>query len=167
MTASIDLEGCYRRYGPLVYRRCLRLLHSEAQAEEAMQDVFVELCRRQAQIEDRGLSSLLFRMATNVSLNRLRSRKRHPESDDDRLLLQIASADGLEERSASEGLLARLFGREPPSTRVMATMHYVDGMTYEEVAAEFSMSVSGVRKRLRTLRERLLKLTEDEHGRAA
>lgn len=164
MASEVDLAHCYRRYGPLVYRRCLRLLRSPAQAEEAMQDVFVELLRRRERLHDRGLSSLLFRMATQVSLNRLRTRRRHPEDEDQRLLSQIAHDQELEARSLADALLAGLFGREPPSTRVMATMHYVDGMTYEEVAAEFSMSVSGVRKRLRGLRERLLEMTEDEHG---
>jgi len=167
MSSAIDLEACYRRYGPLVYRRCLRILRSEAQAEEAMQDVFVELVRRHAQLEDRGLSSLLFQIATHVGLNRLRTRRRHPEQEDDRVLALIAHDEQLEERSLAEGMLSRLFGREPPSTRVMATLHYVDGMTLDEVAAELQMSVSGVRKRLRKLRERLQALTEDDHGRAA
>ena len=36
----------------------------------------------------------------------------------------------------------------------MAVMHFVDGLTYEEVAAEVGLSVSGVRKRLRTLKGR-------------
>ena len=80
--------------------------------------------------------------------------------------MRLANDEQLEERSLADHLLMQLFGREPASTRVMATMHYVDGMTYAEVAAEFSMSVSGVRKRLRTLRERLLKM-EDDHERAA
>ncbi|MDB4977137.1 MAG: polymerase sigma-54 factor RpoN [Myxococcaceae bacterium] len=167
MSPALDIEACYRRYGALVYRRCLRLLRSEALAEEAMQDVFVELVRRRERLEDRGLSSLLFQMATHVSLNRLRSRRRHPEQADDRVLSLIANDEQLEERSLSESVLSRLFGREPPSTRVMATLHYVDGMTLEEVAAELGLSVSGVRKRLRKLRERLLALTEGEHERAA
>ena len=34
-------------------------------------------------------------------------------------------------------------------------MLYVDGMTLEEVAAEVGLSVSGVRKRLRVLKERV------------
>lgn len=164
MPANIDVEACYRRYGPLVYRRCLRLLRSEAQAEEAMQDVFVELMRRQDRLEDRGLSSLLFQVATNVSLNRLRTRRRHPEQDDDRVLLHIAHDERPEERTLAESVLGALFGREPPSTRVMATLHYVDGMTLEQVAEEVGLSVSGVRKRLRKLHDRLLELTEEEHG---
>ena len=55
-------------------------------------------------------------------------------------------------------MLARLFGGEGPlgaSSQTIAVMHLVDGMTLEEVAAEAGMSVSGVRKRLRTLRARL------------
>ena len=51
-------------------------------------------------------------------------------------------------------MLDRLFGREPASTRTMAVMHYLDGFTLEQVASETGLSVSGVRKRLRLLRER-------------
>jgi RNA polymerase sigma-70 factor, ECF subfamily len=42
----------------------------------------------------------------------------------------------------------------PTSTRVMAVLHYLDGLTLEEVSAEVGLSVSGVRKRLRGLQER-------------
>jgi RNA polymerase sigma-70 factor (ECF subfamily) len=38
---------------------------------------------------------------------------------------------------------------------LIATLLYVDRLTLEEVATEVGMSVSGVRKRLRTLKERL------------
>ena len=55
-------------------------------------------------------------------------------------------------------MLARLFRREPASTRTMAFLHFVDGMTLAEVAGEVGMSVSGVRKRLRGLRASLKEL---------
>ena len=41
---SVDgptIETWYKRYGPLVLRRCRRLLGSDELAREAMQDVFV------------------------------------------------------------------------------------------------------------------------------
>jgi DNA-directed RNA polymerase specialized sigma24 family protein len=44
------------------------------------------------------------------------------------------------------------------STRTIAVLHLVDGMTYEEVAREVGLAVSGVRKRLRTLRAHLREL---------
>ena len=40
----------------------------------------------------------------------------------------------------------------------MAVLHYVDGLTLEEVAEETGMSVSGVRKRLRGLRTSLTEI---------
>jgi hypothetical protein len=39
-------------------------------------------------------------------------------------------------------------------------MHLVDGMTLEQVAAETGLSVSGVRKRLRVLKEHVAELQE-------
>lgn len=151
----IDVEQLYERYGPMVYRRCLHLLRQPAQAQDAMHDVFVQLLDHQDRLDDRAVSSLLYRIATNVSLNRLRSIRRHPEDADDELVLTIAHADNLERRGGAADLLGRLFGAEPVSTRTIATLHLADGWTLEEVAAEVGMSVSGVRKRLRGLRARL------------
>jgi RNA polymerase sigma-70 factor (ECF subfamily) len=126
-----------------------------AQAEEAMQDVFVRLLAHRETLDDHGMSSLLFQIATQVSLNRLRTRARRPESPGDEALLMVACVDDTEGQGLARATLARLLGKEEPSTRWIATLHYVDAMTLEEVAAEVGMSVSGVRKRLRGLRARL------------
>jgi RNA polymerase sigma-70 factor (ECF subfamily) len=141
----------------MVLRRCRRLLRSEDKALDAMQDVFVQVIRNESRLAETAPSALLLRIATNICLNKLRSEKRHPEDRDDELVLQIAGAnDDAESRSLGRTLLAKIFGRESESTKTIAVMHYVDRMTLEEVALEVGMSVSGVRKRLRTLQERVL-----------
>jgi RNA polymerase sigma-70 factor (ECF subfamily) len=165
---ALDVEETYLRYGPLVLRRCRKLLRHDALAQDAMQDVFVSLLRHEDRLEATALSALLLRMATNVCLNKLRTARRHPEDRDDELLQRIAAADdggtghGTDEgRTVARNLLGKLFRADDPlaaSTRTIATMHLVDGLTLEEVAAEAGMSVSGVRKRLRTLRGRLEEL---------
>jgi RNA polymerase sigma-70 factor (ECF subfamily) len=113
-------------------------------------------------------SSLLYKIATNNCLNRLRGRERRAESRDEEALHAIASHDDVETRSAAGRLLDRIFRRLPDaareSTRVMAVLHYVDGLTLEEVARETSLSVSGVRKRLRTLQAGALTLEEPQHA---
>jgi RNA polymerase sigma factor (sigma-70 family) len=154
---AIDVEATYRRYGPMVLRRCRALLRNEEAAVDAMQDTFVRLLRYSARLTDQGLSSLLYRMATNVCLNRIRSTKRHPEDRDDALLLRIAAApeDGL---GPARLMLQRIFRDQSESTRAMAVMHLLDGMTLQEVADETGLSVSGVRKRLRTLKAHVAEL---------
>lgn len=148
---GIDVEALYRRYGPMVVRRCRFLLRDDDEAADVAQEVFVRLLKHRERLDDRHPSSLLYRIATNLSLNRIRDRRRRPELPGDLLLDRIARLDDLD----APLLLDRLFGRQPESTRTMAVLHHVDGLTLEEVARECGLSVSGVRRRLRLLREAL------------
>ena len=155
---AFDVEGLYRRYGPMVLRRCHRLLGRMDEAEDAMQDVFVAALERVDELHGTYPSSLLWRMATNHCLNRIRARRVRKEESGDDVLHSIAALDDNE--FESRNILDRLFGRTPESTRVMAVLHWVDGLTHEEVARETGLSVSGVRKRLRTLRAKVRDLEE-------
>ncbi len=146
----------------MVLRRCRQLLKDEDKALDAMQDTFVRLLRSRERLDGSGPSSLLYRTATNVCLNALRSEKRRSQRErgahDEELLLSVAGLDDHEERSAARAFLAQLFGGGPESTRTIAMLHYVDNLTLEETAAQVGLSVSGVRKRLRALRRRGLDL---------
>jgi RNA polymerase sigma-70 factor (ECF subfamily) len=151
----VDSYMYYCTYGPMVLRRCRKLLGDDQAARDAMHDVFVQVLSRADQLSDRAPSSLLFRIATNVCLNRIRSRRRRPEDGDPELLVQIAERTDPEARSAARAALDALFRHEPDDTAVIAVLHLHDRMTLEEVAAEVGMSVSGVRKRLHKLRMKL------------
>ncbi len=148
---ALDVEALYRRYGPMVVRRCRFLLRRDEEAADVAQEVFLNLLKHRDRLTDRHPSSLLYRMATNLSLNRIRDRGRHEEFPGDALLNRISRLDRLD----APLFLDRLFRRQPESTRTMAVLHHVDGLSLEEVARACGMSVSGVRRRLRILREAL------------
>lgn len=151
----MDVEKLYERYGPMVMRRCRQLLADEEEALDATQEVFVRLCQARDRRKIDHPSSFLYVTATNECLNRIRNRARHGETRDEPLLYRIASMDDTEERVGASSTLNRLFRRSPASSRTIAMLHYLDGLTLEETARETGMSVSGVRKRLRALRETL------------
>jgi len=153
--AALDIEALSQRYGPMVLRRCRHLLRDEDEAMDACQDVFVRLLEHRDRIEARFPSSLLYRIATNVCLNRIRYRKRRPTTSDDAVLCTIASAQAPGAREEARLVLDRLFVRHPASSRTIALLHYLDGLTLEQVAEVVGLSVSGVRKRLRGLRHTL------------
>lgn len=155
---DVDVEGLSRRYAPMVLRRCRRLLRDEDEALDACQDVFLRVLEHRSRLNDRYPSSLLYRIATNVCLNRLRDTRRNAVTAADAALYEIARAEEPGALSEARMLLARLFGRHPESSRTIAVLHFVDGLTLEEVAGETGMSVSGVRKRLRSLRVSLTEL---------
>jgi RNA polymerase sigma-70 factor (ECF subfamily) len=151
----VDVASLYEQYGPMVLRRCRRLLRDEARAVDAMHDVFVLVLRHQDRLRLEAPSSLLHRLATNVCLNLLRAADRRPEDAEDQVVLSIARDLDLEARAQARSVLARLFADEPASTATIAVLHFVDGMTWDQVAQEVGLSVSGVRKRVRTLSARL------------
>lgn len=155
MAESINVEDYYKRYGPMVLRRCRRLLRDEEAARDAMQDTFVNLLKKQSQLKHWGPSSLLYRIATNVCLNKIRTMKRRPEDSDTALLSRIASVEEPEAPSMARMILIKLFGREPASSGTIAVLHLVDGLTLEQTAREVGLSVSGVRRRIRQLRVKL------------
>ncbi len=126
-----------------------------------MQDVFVQIVRRQEHLDDRASSSLLYRTATNVCLNRLRTMRRKPSEPATDAIARIATAAEEVDRGEARALLRRLFGGEPESTATIAMLHLHDGLTLEETAREVGMSVSGVRKRLRKLKASLGDLTTE------
>jgi len=154
---ALEIETLYRQFGPMVLRRCRQLLRDEDWAQDAMQDVFVQVMRRESLVVEHP-SSLLYRIATNICLNHLRDRKRLREDRDDDLLSRIADAEDHGSVVEARSVLDRLFGREKESTRTIAVLHLLDGFTLEEVAKLAGMSVSGVRKRLRVLRGRIHEL---------
>lgn len=120
---------------------------------EATQDVFMKVLKLGTAPEHP--SSYLYRAATHVCLNKIRTKKRKPEDPLDPMVEQIANAPDSEGRTSAIRLLTKLFSKEQESTRTIAVLHYVDGWTLEEVASEVNLSVSGVRKRLRVLRQHL------------
>ena len=138
----------------MVLGRCRKLLGDEEKALDAMQETFVHLLRRKESLTEEAPSSLLYCIATNVCLNLIRSERRRPALPGGELLERIAGSDDVEALGQARHLLDGIFAREEASTRTMAVLHYVDGLTLEETAARVGLSVSGLRKRLRRLRDR-------------
>src|SRR5262245_27466451 len=119
----MDVEGLYMRYGPMVLRRCRRLLRDENAAQDALQDVFLKLMGVSS-LTAQYPSSLLYTMATNVCLDRLRSARARYEGG---MGQEIAMSENIEERAWARRMLDRIFRRQD-HTRTIAVLHLVDGL---------------------------------------
>jgi len=155
---AVNVEELYKKYGAMVFRRCRSLLKDEERAMDAMQDVFVKLLKRKKDLNDKYPSSLLYTIATNTCLNIIRDEKKVADSVDDEILTRIASWDSVEDKAMDRFFLEEIFSTQKETTKTIAVLHYKDRMTLEETADYVGMSVSGVRKRLRKLREAGLEL---------
>jgi RNA polymerase sigma-70 factor (ECF subfamily) len=154
---EIDVEAYYIRYGPMVLRRCRRLLNDEEKAYDAMHEVFVKLILYKKQLKGTHPSTLLYRIATNICLNIIRDQRIHQNVMDRNILSTVSIYDGNEKVLDVQALLEYIFKGEKESTHQIAVMYFVDGMTYKEISRAVGLSISGVYKRLKALRDRLNK----------
>lgn len=152
---DFDVEAFYVRYGPMVLRRCRKLLVDEQAAYDAAQEVFLKVIARRGRLTGDYPSALLFRIATNVCLNRLREDRRHGLRQNPSLLPELVLAPAHEAAVTAGSLLDHLFKNETDDTRQIAVMYFVDGMTLKEIGAALELSTSGVHKRLDRLRRRI------------
>jgi RNA polymerase sigma-70 factor (ECF subfamily) len=159
--SEINIEDYYVKYGPMVLRRCRSILRDEDAAFDAMQDVFVRLMTHRDKLRDEFPSSLLYRMATNICLNILRGRRSSAVSPDSAVIANLVHPNDEIERLVANDSVEYLFSGEKLSTKDMAYMHYVDKMTFEELAEKTGLSASGARRRLRTFRDRIQHLREE------
>ena len=132
---DLDVEALSRRYGPMVLRRCRRLLGDEQEALDACQDVFVRVLRTPRPAARRlSVEPALSHRDQRVPEPDARSAPASPSRATRTVLAEIARAEEPGGISEARLLLDRLFGRHPESSRTMAVLHYVDGLTLEEVA---------------------------------
>lgn len=150
MAESLEIEALFVKWGPMVLRRARSILGNEADAEEAMQEVFVRAMHALDSFEGRSqASSWLYRITTNLCLNRLRNQNRRKELRERHLRKNIAR-DGHAEQVIARELLLKV----PEDAWAKAAVYvYVDGMTHQEAATMMGVSKRTIGNHLRRLQD--------------
>ena len=151
----IDIESFYVRYGPMVLRRCRRMLKDEQSAHDAMQEVFLKVLSNQSRLTGEYPSALLYRIATNICLNRIRNERKHTLSEYLDILYNTSFFENREENISTKNLLTYILEKEKETPRQIAVMYFVNGMTIKEIAETMALSISGVHKHLDKLRRKI------------
>ncbi|MEM9266343.1 MAG: sigma-70 family RNA polymerase sigma factor [Cyanobacteria bacterium P01_F01_bin.13] len=157
------LRTLYQRYGRLVYTLSRRILHSDEEAEEITQDVFLTLWRKDAYNAERGsLSRYLVVLARSRSIDRLRSQTSHRQrlhkwhlmmADVSPTPLDIATLT--ERGEQARQAVASLSDKE----RQVIEIGYYEGLSQSEIAQRLNIPLGTVKSRsrqaLRKLRQTL------------
>jgi RNA polymerase sigma-70 factor (ECF subfamily) len=153
-----ELIGSYRGFGAVVFRRCRQILGNEQDSRDASQEVF-ERCLRRCDDLRAGpeLLAWLYRVSTNLCLDRLRQQRVAPQTPMDDEIPSL-EAPGSEARLLDRDSVRRLLGAVGQRTREVAVYLYLDGMTQEEVAKVSGMTDRSVRNHIVRLREAAVRL---------
>jgi RNA polymerase sigma-70 factor (ECF subfamily) len=135
-----EIEASFDRYASMVWRRAVAIVGDPAEAEDVVQDVFISALQSAERFERRSeVSTWLYRITTNVALNRLRSRGRHRAKLD----AHAATADlraPIEAEPEHRVLVRRLLAAADEREAAAAVYVYVDGMSHQEAAELLGVS---------------------------
>lgn len=159
----------FETYSDKIYRLSVGLLENEAEAEGVVQDTFLRFFERLDQFEGRSkISTWLYRVAYNASVDQLRRHKPHLSMefvDNDDLPLPAVFADWSQwpERLLSEAEvtaeLDKAISALPEKYRAIFILREIEGLSTQETAQVTDLSISAVKVRLHRarliLRERL------------
>jgi RNA polymerase sigma-70 factor (ECF subfamily) len=151
----------YDRYATLTFTFALRLLGSRADAEDLLQELFLQVWRQaQSYSPERGSPEVwLITMTRSRAIDKLRSMRRRgmsPFSPEAWSRLEVEGpvappTQASEAKLTLQGVLAKL----PETQRTVLGLAYFDGLTQSEIAAHLGEPLGTVKTRMRAGLERL------------
>ena len=149
-----DIHRAYDAHSGIVYRLSLSTLQHSADAEDAVQDVFIKYMSSAPDIfqNEEHERAWLVRTATNHCRDLLRKRKlrTHASIDDLDHLAENSEAD----REGAYDVLKSL-SSIPEKYRAAVSLHYLEGASIEQTASMLGISPAAVKMRLMRARKLL------------
>ena len=154
----------FERYSPLLLRAMLRELHVREEANDLVQQAFLQLHRARADFDpEQKLKPWVFTIAMNLKREYFRRKKRRPErSLEAETTLEPSVAALGAARVDARHTLARVLGDLPADQREVIELHWFDGLEFPEVAQVVGASVSAVKVRAHRGYVRLRQALGDE-----
>jgi RNA polymerase sigma-70 factor, ECF subfamily len=168
-----------RREGGRMFATARRLLGNDADAEDAVQEAFLQAHRSLAGFAGAArLSTWLHRIVINAALMKLRTRRRKPEQAIDDLLPRFdddgafaegvigfaRSTDELVESAQCRAAVRRAIDRLPEPYRRVLVLRDIEGFDTDETAALVDSTPNAIKVRLHRARQALRALLERELG---
>jgi len=148
------LRALYGRFATAVFSLARRILSDGTEAEDVLQEVFVQVWR-EATSFDRSRGSVpawLMSIARNRSIDRLRSRRRKDAAQRDKELTDLLEpVPGVDEDVATMSDVGRVrhaLATLPEVQRQALLMSYFGGRSHSEIAAAIGVPIGTVKSRI-------------------
>lgn len=165
------VNECLDRYGNLVWSLARRYLHNAADAEDAVQDIFIDLWGSAGRYDPGIASEVAFisTIARRRLIDRIRQTGRRPITDslDDEEGAPIdPGVPATAEEDAEVAVVRRVLETMEPEHQRILSMSLYEGYSHSEIAERLSLPLGTVKTRVRRglihIREQLGVSTDDD-----
>jgi RNA polymerase sigma-70 factor (ECF subfamily) len=161
-----------RGYYPVAYALAVRILCDEMEAEDVAQEAFIRVWRNLDRFDpETRFTTWLYRIVTNLSLDRIRSRRRrgdriadHREDDPPSELVETSTPESIASNNDLAQIILRLAGNLPETQRIVFTLRDVQDLPIETVSAITGLSSESIRTNLHYARRRIRERLERDYS---
>ena len=136
-------EQIVRQYSEKLYWTVRRIVINHDDANDVLQNVFIKVWKSIGDFEQRAsLSTWLYRIAVNESLDFLRRQKKTAEisADEEPTVAAQLLADDFFDGDHTEALLQEAIAQLPDVQRVVFNLRYFDEMKYSDISKMLNTS---------------------------
>jgi RNA polymerase sigma-70 factor (ECF subfamily) len=152
MTSSTEFANLYERHYAAVYRTALRVTGNPADAEDALQTVFLRVLNQGERLDWAHTPEAYFRRAaTNAAVDLLRKRILHGETPLDHASTLTAKENPVLLKEQLRCAIAAL----DPDDAMIFLLRYVEGVSNGEIAEMFGQDKNSIAVRLHRIRQSL------------
>jgi RNA polymerase sigma-70 factor (ECF subfamily) len=145
------------RYKNAIYHHCFAIVRREEVAEDMAQETFITAYYKlRLYNKDYKFSTWLFKLATNKCLNWLKKASKELAADD-KLVAAIASHHPEPHQAAAYDELHAAVERLRPKYRAVISLHYWQGLSYEDIAIAVDAPPGSVKGWMRRAKDELRK----------
>lgn len=150
-----SLASLYDRYRLILFGLILRILHSRAEAEDVLQDVFIQVWKRAGDYdESRGRTfTWLVTLARSRAIDRLRaldSRQRTANESLEGVTDSVSDAAEDAFKSEQREVVRAALAALPSEQRQTLLLAYFEGLTQTEIAERLNAPLGTVKTRMRS-----------------
>ena len=141
-------EAIYNLYSNRLYGNLIKLVKSEEEAQEILQDIFIKIWNKRQEIDvDASFRSYLFKIAENKAYDFFRKLARDKRRE--KRLIAIATTEyvHIEEailKKENEAILEKAIQSLPAQRQQVFRLCKLEGRTYKEVGELLGISVSTI-----------------------
>lgn len=148
-TASQAFDILTRTYGEQMYWQIRRMVMNHDDASDLLQNALIKAWNNLHNFRgDAKLSTWLYKIAVNESINFINKEKQHQnitEDADDSFLFKNLEADPYFDGDELKAELLKVIAKLPEKQRLVFNMRYFDEMKYEEISEVLGTSVGALK----------------------
>jgi len=157
----------YKRYSGKIFGKCLSILKSESEAQDAAQDVMMKILMNMSKFSGRSrFSTWIYSITYNYCIDYIRRKKKDPSVYVDDFIENLDREEDVEDRFLLEMNVKRLkviLEKIPSGDKTILLMKYQDEMSIKEISEILDKSESAIKMKIKRAKQKFKKTFSEKY----